>query len=89
MTQEFAEIINRLAKARNIEGGTHLLITAMPDEDEIELDMKGNDTTIVYSVCDVLKKVLETTHDDTRARAFRELLKQVIIADEQRRFQEE
>lgn len=89
MTQEFAEITNLLARARNIEGGTHLLITATPDEEEITISMKGDDTIIVCSVCDVLKKILEVTSDDTKARAFRELLKQVIVADEQRRFQED
>lgn len=84
MTKEFEELTNRLAKAYNTEGGTYLLITDVPDEDEIRLTVGGKDITIVYTVCDVLKSVLADTTDE-KAAAFREHIKGVIIADEQRR----
>lgn len=85
MTKEFAELTNRLARAHNMDGGTYVLITDCPDETEIRISIQGRHVAIMYGVCEVLKMVLNDSSDE-EAAIYRERLKNVIIADEEKRF---
>lgn len=86
MTEEFAEIVNRLAKARNFEDGAFLLITKGGGDETIKIESKGSTYDVLYGVSAYLDKLLSKM-TGTEAEATRQLLKNVIIRDEQRRFQ--
>lgn len=86
MTDEFAKTVNKLARARNFEDGSYLLLTKNGDENYVA-EMKGAMATIVCGIGGVVKNILESS-DDNEARAICEHLKKIIIADEERRFQQ-
>lgn len=87
MTKEFAEIVNRLARARNFEDGSFILVTSEPDSEDIRLEVKGSYSVLLPAICDILKEILSDAEDDKAASIIREHIKEVIIEDEQRRFQ--
>jgi len=87
MTKEFEEIVNRLARARNFEDGSYILVTSEPDSEDIKIEAKGNYDVFVPAICDILNEILSKAKDNKAALIVREKVKKVIIEDEQRRFQ--
>lgn len=86
MTKDFEEIVSRLAKARNFPGGAYCLITALHDEDDVITEINGAVEFILPGLKLAIETILEKS-DDSRARSVREYIKNVLIEDEQRRFQ--
>ena len=50
MTNEFAEIVNRLARAKNFKDGSFCLITSDPDSDKVVVEVKGEHKDIIQGV---------------------------------------
>lgn len=88
MTEEFAEIVNRLAKARNFPEGAYCLITVLQDEDDAVMQIKGPAEFILPGIKMAIEEILEKSRDDA-ARSVREYIKDILIKDEERRFQKE
>lgn len=86
MAKEFQETVNRLARARNFEGGAYCLITAITGEDTHHIDIHGVNNGILCGINSVLNRCLKLMPDNA-AKLFREDIKQTLIEDEQRRFQ--
>lgn len=86
MTKDFEEMVSRLAKARNFTGGAYCLITALHDEDDVITEINGAVEFILPGLKLAIETILEKS-DDSRARSAREYIKNVLIEDEQRRFQ--
>lgn len=87
MTEEFAKTVNRIARAKNFEGGTYLLITKHHDEDDIHTEGKGNDTVVLLGIASYIKFLMkENTAEQNRN--ILDFLKLIIINEEERLFQE-
>lgn len=86
MTEDFAEIVNRLARARNFEDGAFCLITAHANEDTHTVEQKYINSGVLNGINHAVKNYLEKL-DDNNARVFKDMLKKTIIEDEERRFQ--
>ncbi len=85
MTEEFAKIVNRLARAKNFDDGSYLLIT-QKGEESIIVEMKGSHSAILSGIGGTLKQILNIS-DDKEGQTIREWLREIIIEDEQQRFQ--
>lgn len=86
MTEEFAKIVNRLARARNFEDGSFCLITSEPNADNVMVEMKGKHSALVQGIGSTLKQILSSI-DDKEAVTVREFITNILIKDEQKRFQ--
>ena len=86
MTKDFRELTSRLAKGLNFGGGTAVLITSEQDSDEVKVFVKGLVPDVMIGIRDVLTRLLQDA-DDHDARIIRDGIKNVLIEDEERRFQ--
>lgn len=87
MTEEFAKTVNRLARARNFEGGTYLLITKQHDEDDIDITAKGNEMINMLGIVGYIRSFMQESTTEKRQEVL-DILKKVIIREEERLFQE-
>ena len=85
MTDEFRELTSRLAKGLNFNGGLAVLITKDADSTEYDATLKGNLPDIMAAFCYGIDLLFNMAIDE-EARSFREVLKKIIILDEERRF---
>ena len=86
MTNKFRGLTERLAIGLNHDGGTAVLITSEPDADEVKVFIKGLVPDVMIGIRDVLTRLLQDA-DDYDARIIRDEIKNVLIEDEERRFQ--
>ena len=86
MTEEFAEIVNRLARARNFEEGSFLLITSEPEMNKVIVEMKGKAAEIISGIGSTLERILESINDDD-ALVVRNFITTILLKDEQTRYQ--
>ena len=86
MTEEFAERVNRLARARNFEEGAYLLITSEPESDKPIVEMKGKEAAIISGIGSTLEHILESINNDA-ALAVRNFITTILLEDEQKRYQ--
>lgn len=83
----FREMVSKLAKGRNFPEGSYALIVATPDNSQIHICCDGKSSALVYGICNLLTTVLTGIEFDTEAAIARDKIKDVLIADELRRFQ--
>lgn len=86
MTEEFAKMVNRLARANNFEDGAFCLITAHFNENTYYIQQKGINAGVLSGINTAIRDYLNTL-DDNVAIMFRGMLKKTISEDEERRFQ--
>lgn len=86
MTEDFAKTVNRLSRARNFEDGAFCLITAHANENTHTVEQKNINSGVLNGISNAVKNYLDKL-DNNAARTFRNMLKETIIKDEERRFQ--
>ena len=77
MTDKFKETIDRLAMARNLDGGEYILITQLPEEKGFTVQM---DATAEYVKCAILALYAELLEIATTAEECCSLEAQMRIA---------
>ena len=85
MTNEFAEIVNRLARAKNYKDGSFCLITSDPDSDKVVVELKVEHKNIIQGVGDTLKHILSQVNDED-AEIIKVFITDIITEDEKSRF---
>lgn len=88
MTEEFAKMVNRLARAKNFEGGSYLLITNHHDEEHIRIQSKGNDAVNMLGIVGYIKAFMQDSTMEERQEVL-DILKTLIVQEEEKLFQEE
>ena len=68
MTNEFAEIVNRLARAKNFKDGSFCLITSDPDSDKVVVEVKGEHKDIIQGVGSTLRHITDIITEDEKSR---------------------
>ncbi|NDO18789.1 hypothetical protein FMM68_03860 [Lachnospiraceae bacterium MD329] len=86
MTEDFAKTVNRLSRARNFEDGAFCLITAHANENTHTVEQKNINSGVLNGINNAVKNYMDKL-DNNAARTFRNMLKETIIKDEERRFQ--
>ena len=87
MTKSFQEMADNLARAKNFEDGSYLLITSRESKDDIFVSAGGNPGVLLLGIAIETKKLLEEV--DRVASAEICAIMSKIVSDEQaRRFQE-
>ena len=86
MTNEFRELTSRLAKGLNFPENSVCLITKLKDEKYGDVRWKGPAIGLTKGICTAIDRILS---EASEADAFecRNMIRQSIIADEERRFQ--
>ena len=85
MTNEFAVIVNRLARAKNFEDGSFCLITSDPDSDKVVVELKGEHKHLIQGIGSTLKHIL-TQVNDKDAEIIKKFITDIITEDEKLRF---
>ena len=86
MTQEFAEVVNRLARAKNFEEGSYLLITFEPENTQVVSEFKGNHAPLISGMGGCLQRILPYL-DDEEAKCVKEVFLNIFKDDEKHRFE--
>lgn len=86
MSNEYKELIDRLARARNFKGGSFVLITSEPDDTDIKITMKGNSCDIACGAVGLIEQLLNTV-DFELQKCICEKLTHLISDSNMRRFQ--
>lgn len=87
MTEEFKKLVSSLAKARNFEGGSYLLVTNQHDEDDIDITAKGNEMINMLGIVGYISSFMQESTTEERQEVL-DILKKFIIREEERHFQE-
>ena len=85
MTNEFTEIVNRLARAKNFKDGSFCLITSDPDSDKVVVEVKGEHKDIIQGVGSTLRHILSQVNDKD-AEIIKVFITDIITEDEKSRF---
>lgn len=86
MSNEYKELIDRLARARNFKGGSYVLITAEPEDKDIRISMKGENSDMACGAVKLIEEILNTV-DFELQKCVCEKLTHLISDSNMRRFQ--
>lgn len=78
MTGGFAEIIKRLARARDFEDGAFLLITSEPNSKTFTVEMKGWYSPIAEGYIKTLEKILSELNNEDASRVREAVIKTLL-----------
>lgn len=88
MTQEFKDMIDRLAVARNHDGGNFLLATVVPPDTKIEIRGGASTAFLIAVVSVLIDDVLNNAPSDTTFNNIRSIILGKIADAEVKRFQQ-
>lgn len=91
MTNEYKHMIDRLAKARNFDGGSYILMTLLQDESRCQLDIKCKTHKLIDAASMFVQEAFrqaEQENDKTAQSALCEWLNKIVLQNQIQRFEE-
>lgn len=88
MTQDFKDMIDRLATARNHNGGNFILATAMSGDEDIKIEYKAIAEFKISVIRTLIDDVLNGTESDMKFNFTKNMILDKIREAEVQRFQQ-